>query len=89
LMESGQIKEYSKKYVVWILTFFLLWIVACVWCIRKRIWRTIPIVVFWIILLLILLKTFQRAIKERYISHLVYVPMVISVRGIWYIYMVY
>lgn len=24
LMESGQIKEYSKKYVVWILTFFLL-----------------------------------------------------------------
>jgi hypothetical protein len=31
---------------------------------------------------LIFLKTIQRALKEKYISHLIYVPMVMIARGI-------
>jgi uncharacterized membrane protein YjjP (DUF1212 family) len=87
LMESGQIKEYSKKYRSWILSFFLLWIVAVTACILRGVWRLIPIIVLGILLILILVKTIQRTLKEKYLSHLFYVPMVISIRGVWYIYM--
>ncbi|MDR2190762.1 MAG: hypothetical protein LBP53_06370 [Candidatus Peribacteria bacterium] len=82
LIESGQIKEYSKKYIVWILAFFLLCIAVGMWCIWKGIWWLIPLLIVGVVFLLILFKTLQRTVKEKYLSHLVYVPMVMSARGL-------
>ena len=86
LMESGQIKNYSKKYGIWILAFFLLWIIATRFCIQQGIWRLIPIIVLSILFTLILIKAVQRTFKEKYPSHLVYIPIVMSLRGGGYIY---
>jgi GT2 family glycosyltransferase len=86
LIAKWQMKEYSKKYALWISTFLLLWILAGIWCIWQKIWRLIPIIIIGVLLLLVLLKTLQRTIKERYLSHLIYVPLVMSTRGLWYIY---
>jgi hypothetical protein len=55
-------------------------------CILWGVWRLIPIIVLGILFVLILIKTIQRTLKEKYLSHLVYVPIVMSARGIWYIY---
>jgi uncharacterized membrane protein YjjP (DUF1212 family) len=86
LMQSWQIKEYSKKYTFWLLFFFLWWILAFLWCIWRGMWWLIPVLMIGVILLLIFLKTLQRTIQEKYASHLVYVPIVMSTRGLWYIY---
>jgi dolichol kinase len=81
-MKSGQIKEYSKKYAFRLSAFVLLGILACIRCIWIGVWRLIPILIVGAIWLLILLKTLQRTIREKYASHLVYVPMVMGARGL-------
>ena len=89
LMESGQIKYYSKKYAIRLSAFFLLGTLACIRCILTDVWWLIPVLVVGTIILLVLLKTLQRTVKEKYMSHLIYVPIIMGTRGLWYIHGIY
>lgn len=82
LIQSWEIKNYLKKYKIWFLfliVLLLFWIIF----LSQQFWGIVLIVAI-IILLLILYKTMQRAIKEKYISHLVYIPLIMIWRWSWY-----
>lgn len=82
LWSSGEILNYLKKYRTRLLLFmtWLVMILLQAWLIK---W-----ILGWFSLLLVLCicKGIQRSIWERYISHLLYVPIVMVVRWLWYIY---
>lgn len=81
LWSSGEIVDYIKKYRIRVLL-FVIWLVVMlfqVWLIKWVVW--------WLSLLLwfCVYKGIQRAILERYISHLLYIPIVMIVRGFGYV----
>ena len=83
LIQSWEIKNYLRKYIKWIivlLTILTVWIILF--------WEKSGIII-WVatigIVLLIGIKTIERTIKEKEISHLIYVPLVVLSRWIGYI----
>lgn len=83
LIESWQIKNYTSKYIMRLVTFFLFVVISFYFIGNKFINPLFLCVI--ILLLLIIIKTIERTIKERYFSHLLFVPTVILTRWIWYI----
>ncbi len=81
LWSSGEIIFYLKKYQ-WRLVLFIIWLVLVLCLIGVAKW-----LIGWVVLLLILLfiKAIQRTIGENYLSHIVYVPIVMITRGVWYL----
>lgn len=82
LIQSWEIKNYLKKYETWFI--FLIGILS-LWIIffYQQFWKII-LILFVGILLLILYKAIQRVIKEKYISHLIYIPLVMAGRWLGY-----
>jgi hypothetical protein len=84
LMQSWQIKDYTKKYLLRIIAFIILGIWAIAYSISQWAWRIVPLAIIGVIFLLIIIKTLQRTIKEKYTTHLVYVPLVMIMRWLGY-----
>lgn len=85
LWKTGKIFLYLKIYIMWIIAFFLANITLIIYLARNWIASYFPIWIWTIIIILIFIKTIQRTIKEKYISNLIYIPLVMTTRGIWYI----
>lgn len=81
LWSSGEIVHYLQKYQ-WRLALFIIWLIFILYLVGIVKWS-----IWWVILLLWLLfaKGIQRAIWERYMSHIIYVPLVMMIRGMWYL----
>lgn len=85
LIKSWEIKNYIKKYINWIIIFFIFLIISSVRLICNWLWQYIIIWFFIILIILLYIKAIQRAIKEWYMSHIIYIPPVMITRGIGYI----
>lgn len=82
LMQSGAIKAYAKKYSAWIAAFAALAIVSIYWAtISGRIAMS-GIAILLSLFILMEAKAVQRTLKEGRASHLAYVPIVMSLRGL-------
>lgn len=81
LWSSGEIIHYLQKYQ-WRVALFIIWLVLILYLVGIIKW-----LIGWLLLLLVLLftKGVQRSIWEHYVSHIIYIPIVMIVRGIWYI----
>lgn len=84
LIAKWTFKEYLLKYKLWLVSFLLLNIFISIYSIYKWLFLLIPIIIILIIFTLIIIKTIQRTIKEKYLSHLIFVPIVMIFRWIWY-----
>jgi len=84
LIEDWQMKNYMLTYKKRIIAFIVLLIVLGIYIYKIWLLAYLPIILMWIILLLILIKTIQRTIKEKYLSHMIFVPIVIIARWIGY-----
>lgn len=84
LMQSWQIYNYLSKYKFWLILFFVFSIIIWLLLIVKWLFYLLPLFLFFIITFLIIVKTTQRAITEKYISHLFYIPLVLLIRWFWY-----
>lgn len=83
LLQSGEIKNYLKIYINWIvglILIFWIWIIF----LGKQIWIIVSILIGWIIVLMFI-KAIQRTIKEKYISHIIYIPLMMITRWFGYI----
>lgn len=82
LMQSGAIKAYAKKYAAWILAFAALAMTSGYWASINGRAALAAIAVLASLVVLMEAKAVQRALKEGYASHLAYVPVVMSLRGL-------
>lgn len=85
LIQSWQIKEYWNKYKLWILTFLLSTLMGLVVSIYLQRISFFFLLIVISILILIYIKTIQRTIKEWYLSHLFFIPVVIMTRWTGYV----
>jgi glycosyltransferase involved in cell wall biosynthesis len=84
LIAKWTIKEYLNKYKNWIIIFIIISLIFTAYAIIKWLFLILPLILFLIILFLIILKTIQRIIKEKYLSHLIFIPIVMLTRWFWY-----
>lgn len=82
LMQSGQIKNYSLKYKMRIGWFIIVLLVILI-IFRNNLAFVILMAIIWL-LLLIFTKAIERSFKEKYLSHLIYVPLVMIARWLGY-----
>lgn len=80
LWSSGEIIYYLKKYQWWLLV-FIIWLVFIVLLVWISKWMIGSIV---LLLLLLMFKGIQRSVREKYLSHILYVPLVMIMRWLWY-----
>ncbi|HMY80346.1 MAG TPA: glycosyltransferase family 2 protein [Candidatus Absconditabacterales bacterium] len=81
LVKSGEIKNYLLKYKLWVIV-FIIGLLLLLYAIGLSYGLGAGI---GLLFLLISIKGIQRAISERYRSHIVYVPLVMICRGLGYI----
>lgn len=83
LLQSGEIKNYLKKYRLRIMLLIIIAIIGIIFFSHQI--RT----VIWIIVLgaivLMFLRSTQRAIKEKHLSHILYIPLTMISRWAGYI----
>lgn len=84
LIAKWAIKEYLNKYKLWIGSFILFWIISTIYWIKNQFLIYIPLILILLILVLIFIKTIQRIIKEKYFSHIIFIPIVMITRWLWY-----
>lgn len=83
LIQSWEIRNYLKKYKIWLMLLagiLLLWIIFF----SQQFWKII-LIVFIGTLVLISYKAIQRTIKEKHISHLIYIPLMMIGRWSGYL----
>ncbi len=83
LMQSWEMKNYIKKYSIWL---SILVLVLILWIIffKQEFWIIVGTFIL-VILFLIFKKASIRAVKEKQLSHIIYIPLVIIIRGVGYI----
>lgn len=86
LVAKWKLREYIKKYKLYLMAFVLMAFIVILW----TIWLNIPfsklvLAIVCVLIFLILLVSLKRAIRERYLSHLIYIPMVMVTRWAGYI----
>lgn len=84
LMQSWHIKTYLKIYKNWIISFLLFSTIFIIFSLINNIFFLLPLILIWSIFILIIIKSVQRAFREKYISHLFYIPVIILTRWFWY-----
>lgn len=85
LIAKWRWKDYLLIYKYRVIIFWILGLISILFLSYMWLFLYALISIVAILLLLILTKTIERTIKEKYISHLVYIPIVMTVRWIWYI----
>lgn len=83
LLQSGEIKNYLKKYRTRIVLFAMIILLGII-LFSHQIKTVILIVILWAIGLIIV-KSIQRAIKENHLSHILYIPLTMIGRGAGYL----
>ncbi len=85
LIKTWEIKNYIKKYIKSIVILIIILTVLYIILLDNWLTQIMPIWFFVLIILFIWFKTIQRTLKEWYISHALYIPLVMILRGAWYI----
>lgn len=84
LYNKEQLKYYFGKYI-YLVIFLIIVLVTCIsFLIHLKEYKYIPILILLMSVWFIIAKTIERAIKEKKISHLFYIPIVMTLRCIWY-----
>lgn len=84
LMKGKDTKAYLLRYKYRIIAFFTLFFITFwYWLIRWNLY-ILPALTISIILLLIIFKTIQRTVKEKYLSHIIFIPTVMITRWLGY-----
>jgi len=81
LTKTWEIKYYILKYI-WRILWCISWLIVLWLLFGINILLISPLL---LIIFAILLKSLQRTVYEGYYSHILYIPWVMIVRGIWYI----
>ena len=85
LRKTGKMFVYFRIYILWIILFIIISTAFIIYLSKVWMISYVPIWIFIILIVLILAKTIQRTIKEKYISDILYIPLVMITRGVWYI----
>ena len=81
LVAKGMLKEYLKKYRFYLIVFGIVAFLIILWSLLLDIEvRKLIISIVCVIVFLIMVVSIKRAIRERYLSHLVYIPVVMITR---------
>lgn len=86
LIAKGMLKEYLRKYRLYLVTFLLTALVIILWSSLLSIpFRKLLLAILCVLIFLIMVVSIKRAMKERYRSHLRAVPIVMVTRWVGYI----
>lgn len=81
LVAKGMLRTYLQKYRIYLIVFLLGVIAAIARAIDANISvRSLLLAIVCVLVLLIILVSIRRAAKENYLSHLLYVPLVMITR---------
>jgi len=85
LWKTWDILVYLKKYRLWIVGFLIILIILSYFLLKQWIFYLLPIGIVWLIVLFIIIKTTQRTLTEKYLSDIIFIPIVMVTRWLGYI----
>lgn len=81
LIAKGMLKEYLKKYSLYVISFLLIALVVILWSTLLSIpFRKLLVAIVCVLIFLIMIVSLKRAVTERYRSHSWAVPVVLVTR---------
>jgi len=84
LVAKWKFKEYINKYKSWLFATIALLIMWTFIFYIQWIFKFVLVLCLFILIIITLIKWIQRTVKEWYLSHILFVPLVMTTRWLWY-----